>query len=244
MQSTHKCIGVTAKNTPCTKPVKTKGSYCYIHRGQSQLPNVWTPKVVDETPINNTGRYNVEECPICLCDMEPLEKLCELACEHRYHTECMKCVLKLECPVCRGPLEFKVLGNDESVYKKVASTIKGNEIKNNKELKKESITNDVNVARELDRQLNNNYNELYYNRGYFSDVDMENAVQQSVLSQEVFDCDHVASILEESYYMFKAIEESLILEEISRISSDEDDVVNYFLDMFKSGGGNFILNLR
>ena len=70
------CLGKKSNGQPCQRKVN---GYCHQHKPP--------------------------DCSICLCPVDPTED-CQLVCQHAHHKSCLLQLLKAECPVCRGPLEF------------------------------------------------------------------------------------------------------------------------------------------
>ena len=92
------CLGLTAKKEKCNAKVKRPERYCYRHKHQNKSKN-YKPLI----PIVSKDFDDV--CSICQCDVEK-EEDCDLLCGHRHHIDCIKQVIKNECPVCREPLVF------------------------------------------------------------------------------------------------------------------------------------------
>lgn len=70
-----RCVGKTAKGTPCTK--RTKAGYCHLHRptvintNTSNKTNKKVPEIKPEIIIDiHDEAYVIGECSICLCDVE------------------------------------------------------------------------------------------------------------------------------------------------------------------------------
>ena len=55
-----------------------------------------------ENPQENG--YN-DSCPICLEQETPEEKLHIFSCSHKAHLNCLEGMTKLECPICRAPID-------------------------------------------------------------------------------------------------------------------------------------------
>ena len=94
------CLGVTKLNQRCGHKV-AHGQYCHHHK----------PKAINiHAPCNI---ITDQDCSICLMHVE---NDCHLICGHPHHEACIKQLLKSECPVCRGPLQFKPVVKDEQPY--------------------------------------------------------------------------------------------------------------------------------
>ncbi len=84
-----RCSGITNKGKPCTNRITHPKKYCRYH------------------VINNDMIIDLPNCPICLCDIDTADDDPNLICGHKFHIGCLNGLFKLECPLCRGPLEFK-----------------------------------------------------------------------------------------------------------------------------------------
>lgn len=158
------CQGKTNKGAPCTKKVKDK--YCCHHKNQCVVcySNVKNEDKADikcehlvhikcinqhkcDLPIVfNTTKKSTKiittDCSICLDEVKN-EDDCGLICGHGHHTECIKKIVKQECPVCRGPLKF-----NKNVD---ISEVKKREIKYKKELATMNTNQSIQLVRELSR---------------------------------------------------------------------------------------------
>ena len=64
---------------------------------------------LNEEELNNLKKYKIEKnleekCSVCMSDMEIEQEVCELLCQHIFHSECIEPYLKnynYKCPVCR-----------------------------------------------------------------------------------------------------------------------------------------------
>lgn len=105
--SNKKVCGAICEGTGrrCLRRVSTVGERCRRHRLQ-----------------NNQDQHSVshdvgaeEWCPICLFGDTPNYDWLDLECQHRVHLQCIKGMNKLECPICRAPIEDGVLPGDVEV---------------------------------------------------------------------------------------------------------------------------------
>ena len=214
----HKCSGTTVKGTSCTKPVKNIGDVCYLHKN-SKLPVTNTHVVVN----NPSMGVSIGECGICLSNVIEGEDS-GLLCNHIFHSECLKCVIKAECPVCRGPLAFKS-SNSNKVN---VAVINLREKEEKEKTRKETIAEDMKIAKEIhDREVEES--SRYHNS--HCDPIIEKALEDSLFTQEVDDYNMIYGILEDSYNLFKAEEESLMFKEIEDAET-ANELVNYFRELF------------
>ena len=94
------CKGVKKNGEKCTKKTKNNHGYCCMHFYQFSLP----PET--STPEDSNKRFKYErpiECPICRDDFPQDET--PLECNHWTCSQCIKKLMKPECPICRASLE-------------------------------------------------------------------------------------------------------------------------------------------
>ena len=193
------CSGTTAKGIACTKPVKNIGDFCHLHKNSPRSNEKSESKVCSD------------ECGICLSEVLEHED-CGLICEHRFHVECLKHIIKAECPICRGPLIFKEKHNVKNRIS--VKNIIRREATEKERVRKETLAKDAILAREIE-----NNQPL--------DVSIGEAIRDSLFTLELEDYDMLAGIIEESYYFFQAEEESRL-----PLRIEEEDPVEYFRELF------------
>lgn len=86
-----KC-GYRSTGLKCFRKVVVDTDRCVYH------PIVKVPEIPQ-----NIQKYNTE-CPICLDVFETEIPIYNNVCGHLFHYDCIKDVIKMECPVCRGDL--------------------------------------------------------------------------------------------------------------------------------------------
>lgn len=59
---------------------------------------------------------DIDECPICLCNIDPTVNMCISACKHKFHTSCLIKVVLKKCPMCRAQLDIPSVAVLESKY--------------------------------------------------------------------------------------------------------------------------------
>lgn len=157
--------------TKCCNRVTLPKSFCYLHKKNNIvltnkkqilsnssnknkiiLPN--TDKISTKTdPINNI----IQDCPICLCEIDPNDEDSGLICNHKFHIDCLNHIQKSECPVCRGPLEFI---NSSKVNINKIKYKEAQEMLNNKQ---KQITEDIELARRIRNEEEHDYNNNNHN---------------------------------------------------------------------------------
>jgi uncharacterized protein YbaR (Trm112 family)/predicted nucleic-acid-binding Zn-ribbon protein len=197
-------MGKTLKNKPCTKIIKN-GLYCHNHQYQKDKI-----KIIDDVIPNNIDIHNDEyiigDCSICLCDVDNDDD-CRLVCGHRHHIECIKQIIKSECPVCRGPLVFNKDINIE--------VIKQRELKEMENKKIETFEQDQALAIELHGENNiNNLPDFINNNINNHNNDFDHIILESIMLAENNDFDH---IIQESIITAE-IEEYYIMDEMLKYS--------------------------
>jgi len=111
------CNDINHEGVKCNNRVTIKNGYCKSHKKEIKGIIIPKVKVITRNPSNkillpkkntqnNTQNNIIQDCPICLCEIEANEEDPGLICNHKFHVECLNHVEKSECPVCRGPLEF------------------------------------------------------------------------------------------------------------------------------------------
>jgi len=111
------CNNIDHEGVKCNNRVTIKNGYCKSHKKEIKGIIIPKVKVITRKPNNkillpkkvvqNNIQNNVlQDCPICLCEIEANEEDPGLICNHKFHVECLNHIEKSECPVCRGPLEF------------------------------------------------------------------------------------------------------------------------------------------
>lgn len=188
------CLGITDKNLPC-KQRCIRTTYCRFHKNQNIKPSI-IPYIIDVDDENDSG---LDECSICLCGVS-VENDCNLICNHAHHSECIKQILKAECPVCRGPLIFK----NKNINVKIIKEREEKEMKQNIE---NTIQEDILLARELSQNTNNNANQR-------EEELINRVIADSLVSFENDDYEYMAKILTYSYDYAEQEEEKLIKEAI------------------------------
>lgn len=133
------CEGIDNKGNKCHIRIHDTKKFCMFHRKKHIIKyNIQLPKQII-----------LEDCPICLCEIERNEEDPGLICNHKFHINCLNQLHKQECPVCRGPLIFKK-----------STKVDINKIKNKEEqekLKNEriQIAADTEFSRTLQNRRNN-----------------------------------------------------------------------------------------
>ena len=102
------------EETKCNNRVTLPGGYCYLHLHKKNKPLVLNKRKILLTNANNKKKIilpnkkilPVQDCYICLCEIDETEEDTGLICMHRFHVDCLNHVEKSTCPVCRVPLEF------------------------------------------------------------------------------------------------------------------------------------------
>lgn len=137
--------------------------------------------------IKSTSKIYHDVCSICLCDVDDKDD-CHLACGHLHHLECIKGVHKPECPVCRKTLIFN---------QPTSINIDQIKIKEKEFIKK--MENDS--SQELINELHNEEDE--------EDEVFKQAVEQSLLYQEIEQHEIMCQIEEENYQAAQLKQERL-----------------------------------
>lgn len=161
-------------------------------------------------------------CSICLCDVDK-EEDCDLLCGHRHHVDCIKQVIKNECPVCKEPLIFgkKNSIDVEQIKKKEVAYVK--EMHTNQEatnalvleLANQYINNTTNTSTTNNRNntsntsTNNNRNNNTNDNSYqiamdnslldLEEANMKQAMEESLLLQEIEEYELEVKLIQESY---------------------------------------------
>lgn len=213
IMSTIKCLGVTAKGVKCTKPCKGGVRYCNLHKDQCARNN--TNVSANNASVTNTQPSGTQECVICLCDIDDPYNL---ECFHVYHKECIKEWVESgdndECPVCKAKISQNII-SDLSID----DTQRSNKITIDKEAK---LLEDEEYA----RSIVNDEHPLLQEQEPQSDIelsycDIERAIQESLISQEMDDYDFMAKALEYSYQFAKKEEEEMI-EKTIKLNLEEE----------------------
>ncbi len=99
-----KCEHVSPTNQKCLRP-KTKNSVlCKYHSLANKFKSIVPPAS--------------DECPICLDSIINDELI--LSCSHKAHKKCISEMIKLECPLCRAPIDVLDSNTKEKIEKKGA----------------------------------------------------------------------------------------------------------------------------
>ena len=94
------CSGTTLVGKACTRKVKSPGILCHNHKPK-QSPDII--KMLSNQQVNIKSdqiKVKLDDCSICLCEVEENED-CGLKCGHSHHIDCVKGLIKLQCPICR-----------------------------------------------------------------------------------------------------------------------------------------------
>jgi hypothetical protein len=97
------------EETKCTNRVTLPNGYCHLHKKNNIVPikkKLILPKINKKILLPTKLLDIIQDCPICLCEIEKDEEDTGLICRHKFHVDCLNHIEKSECPVCRGPLEF------------------------------------------------------------------------------------------------------------------------------------------
>jgi len=194
------CNNINHEGVKCNNRVTIPNGYCKLHKKEIRgiiMPKV---KVITSKPGNKillpkrVIQNNIlQDCPICLCEIELSEEDPGLICNHKFHIECLNHVEKSECPVCRGPLEF------------VKSTkVNLDKIKNKEEeelLKKKQ--KQMEEDEELSRRLQNGRNERPNRRRHNNHHNMFQIDHQTFYD--------MIMQMEEIHQINQAIENSLVM---------------------------------
>lgn len=244
------CLGTTGKNTRCNARVKKPQQYCYRHKNQNMISIKSTSKHYrapkEEKKIIEVMNDFDDVCSICLCDVEK-EDDCNLICGHRHHVDCIKQVLKSECPVCKGPLTFgtKNIINVEEIKKKEIAYVK--EIHTNQdatnalvlELANEYMTQNNNIENRNNNRNNDNSYSIAVENSLLDmeEMELKRAMEESLLQQEIDDYEYEAKILKVSY------EENERLEKIRQETLKQLSLPDW-LDTIFENNSNIILKLK
>ncbi len=191
-----RCLGKTNKNTPCRNRC-VKSSYCRFHKKE----------------IIEIDEMSIGDCSICLCDVDE-EQDCRLICGHIHHIECIKQLIKAECPVCRGPLEFKKNIDIHEIIKREEKELENNKI--------QTMAEDISYANELS---------------------IDNVLEQSLMTYETDDYEYMSNILKYSYeyaqmedekLLKQAAEQNLLIEKTQRQRESIHDTINRLMKGEKS----------
>lgn len=191
------CLGVTMKGTKCNARAKKPDHYCFRHKNQNLISIKSTSKKLESNIIVTKDFDDV--CSICLCDVDK-EDDCDLLCGHRHHVDCIKQVVKNECPVCKEPLIFgkKNSIDIEQIKKKEKNFI--NEMHTNQE-----ATNALVLELANQYMNNNNTNDNSYQITMdnslldLDEVNIKKAIEESLLLQEIEQYEIEVKLIQESY---------------------------------------------
>lgn len=175
------CNGKNNKGTRCGNKTSKPDGYCRFHiklpvvsnKNKIILPtpiqNIESPKSNNINNSTNLQNYSsdkdiIQDCPICLCEINKDEEDSGLICKHRFHIDCFNNLQKSECPVCRGPLEF------EKSSKVDINKIKNKEKQENLANKERQMIEDSNLSRTIHEEIN--HNNINHNNNFF--INMNN----------------------------------------------------------------------
>lgn len=199
-----RCLGKTNKNTPCRNRC-VNSSYCRFHKKE-------TIEIKEKEIEESIG-----DCSICLCDVDE-EQDCRLICGHIHHIECIKQLNKAECPVCRGPLEFKKNIDIHEIIKREEKELENN--------KNQTMAEDLLYANELHREN-----------------DIDDVLQESLRTYETDEYEYISNILKYSYeyaqmedeeLLKQAIDQNLLIEKEQRQKESIHDTINRLMKGEKS----------
>lgn len=245
-----KCLGVTAKGVKCTKPCKGGVRYCNLHKDQCNNTNVSTSvnistNSVTNTPANITRDVRTQECSICLCDMCDTHKPYNLECFHVYHKECIKEWLESgdndECPVCKAKISQNIMTSLN-----INEAKRGNNITLDEETK---LLEDEEYA----LSIANTNDELPFIPHVLlqeePQSDIERAIQESLISQEIDDYEFMAKALEYSCQFAEKEEEELIEKTIKmnleeEIEARSNESVPEMISRLMNGNTHITIKLR
>ena len=82
------------------------------------MPNYPSPKILKKPKFSTMSRYvikleekndSIDECTICLEDLDKNNLVKILKCGHEFHTKCIHDWMKIKktCPICRKKIKFK-----------------------------------------------------------------------------------------------------------------------------------------
>ena len=81
------------------------------------MPNYPSPKALKKPLFSTLSKYvvkleekeEINECTICLEDLDKNSSVSVLKCGHEFHTSCIKDWMKIKktCPICRKKIKFK-----------------------------------------------------------------------------------------------------------------------------------------
>lgn len=163
------CININDEGIRCSNRVTLPNGHCNSHRKTiipplvkkkiilSKLSNkneILLPKNKNSSPTNN---IIIEDCPICLCEIDKTEEDTGLICNHKFHINCLNQIQKSECPVCRGPLEF--IKNSKVDINKIKHKEKQEIIDN----KQKQILEDSDLSRRIRDEEENQYHNNHHN---------------------------------------------------------------------------------
>lgn len=194
------CNNVNHEGVKCNNRVTIPNGCCKLH----EIKRVITPKVrvLPAKPNNKillpkkSIQNNIlQDCPICLCEIEANEEDPGLICNHKFHVECLNHVEKSECPVCRGPLEF-VKSTKVDINK-----IKNKEEQEKLDKKQRQLEEDAELSRRLQNERNERPNRRHrQNRDNLIEINHQTFYNMIMQMQE----------MEELHQINLAIENSLI----------------------------------
>jgi uncharacterized protein YbaR (Trm112 family) len=202
------CNKVDPEGVKCNNRVTLPKDYCKLHKIKPIImpkvkvlpakPNnkILLPKKhnINKNDIDNKDHI-LQDCPICLCEIEANEEDPGLICNHKFHVECLNHVEKSECPVCRGPLEF-VKSSKVNIDK-----IKNKEEEELLKKKQKQMKEDEELSRRLQNERNERPNRRHRNHNdNMFQIDHNTFFNMIMQMQE----------MEELHQINQAIENSLI----------------------------------
>ena len=221
------CNGKNNKGIRCSNFISKPDGYCRFHIKLPAISN--RNKIILPTPINNIQSPNpndtnnnidnaslsnndiIQDCPICLCEIDRNEEDPGLICKHKFHIDCLNNLQKSECPVCRGPLEF-IKSNKVDINK-----IKDKEKQEDINKKQIQMIEDANLSRTINNQINynndfnhNNHNFVININGIFHNIIFTlGESEESEESEELRELEELEELIELEQ-INRAIENSLI----------------------------------
>lgn len=213
------CLGVTVKGTKCNARAKKSDHYCFRHKNQNLISIKSTSKKLEPNIIVTKDFDDV--CSICLCDVDK-EDDCDLLCGHRHHVDCIKQVIKNECPVCKEPLIFgkKNSIDIEQIKKKETNYIK--EMHTNQEAT-DALVSELANQYMINNNNSNNTNDNSYQITMdnslldLEEVNIQKAIKESLLLQEIEQYEIEVKLIQESYIEAEQ-QESIRVEKLKTLS--------------------------
>lgn len=201
------CLGLTAKKEKCNAKVRKPEHYCYRHKNQDNMISIKSTSK-NYKPIVTKDFDDV--CSICQCDVDK-EEDCNLHCGHRHHIDCIKQVIKNECPICREPFVF---GKKISID---IENIKDKEYSYKEEMRiNQDATNELVIQLANEYQTAKNVDEAYQTAIENSLLEISSKITNIKNTDEAYQNTTNNSLLDVEEDIKKAIEESLLQQEIDQ----------------------------